>query len=180
MASWDDIHWIRTSRDIPDNDLLNFTVDELHLKYPKIPKDDLVLERCGRFPRRFSLPPSLKTEGLRHRKTLVVRSPADLRDSIFEEHTAQEILKQYPRFTQEEVEAEVVLRAVRKLHKGIQEKLRQPDQNNMRIALNSAENALALIRGLRKPTNELEEFRKTLGEIHENLEARRQAFKGPD
>ena len=172
MAGWDEIHWVRTSRDIPVNDFLNYTVDELCGRYPKIPKEDIVLERHVRHPRRFPVPPEYRGRDPQYRKTVYVRSLSDLRDQIFKERTAEDIREQYPRFTTEEIRAEAAAREVRAIMDKIASNLRRPSPETLKQALTDTMRALAKLEETSPLTTELAATKTRLREIESNLKGR--------
>ncbi len=172
MTGWDEIHWVRTSADIPVNDFLNYTVDELCGRYPKIPRMDIFLERHVRYPRRFPVPPEYRGRDPQYRKTVYVRTLTDLRDRIFKERTAEEIRQQYPRFTTEEILAEAAAREVQAIMDRITLNLRRPSPETLKQALTDTRRALSRLEKTNPLTTELEATKTRLKEIEGNLAGR--------
>jgi hypothetical protein len=173
MAGSDGIHWVRTSADIPSNDFLNFTVEELGEKFPKVPRRDLILERHMRFPRKYPIPPELRGRDPQYRKTPFVRSLSDLRDSIFQERTSQDIMEQYPQFTPQEILSEKTARDVGALMERISSNLRNPSPETLERARAAIRNALGKLDSAGPLTPGLDEMKLKLVEIEQNLSSRK-------
>jgi len=169
VGKWDDIHWVRTSADIPKNDLLNYTVDELARKYPKIPNEDLMLERHLRFPRRFPMPAGYKNESLRYRRELIVRSPTDLRDSIFAEHKIGEIRAMYPQFTEADLNLEKVRREIRDGMEAVRRILKTGGADKRDMARARVARMKTTLEGLGPLTPELKTLKEQVDEMDRNL-----------
>jgi hypothetical protein len=170
-GSWDDIHWVKTSADIPRNDFLNFTVEELCGRYPKVSREDILLERHVRFPRRFPMPPGQSPQDLKYRKNLIVRGLGDLKDSIFAELAAEEIRKRYPQFGFEDIRREQILRQLREIKARMMKNLRMPDSRSkekVSVDLGQAEDRLKSAAPL---AGELIELRDYFAGVRSNMRA---------
>jgi hypothetical protein len=172
MGGWDDIHWVTTSADIPANDFLNYTPEEIRDKYPKIQLKDIVLERHIRFPRKYPIPPEYREASPGHLRTPLIRSLRDLRDSVFEDLSEDEIQGQYGRFTLAEVRREKARREAFKGWKLVQANLRNPGTRPPGRILGDVRRAQAILAGIAPLEGDLAELSERLGDIEKNLASR--------
>jgi hypothetical protein len=168
-GKWDDIHWVRTSADIPKSDLTNFTVQELCKKYPKVPKADIELERHARFPRRYPLAPEHRGEGLKYRRQIVVRAVTDLRDSIFSEHTTGEIRKMYPQFGESDIARGKAVRDAKSQLERTMRMLRNGTTDRKELARMNLTRINAMLDGISPVGDDLTALKAQVDEISANL-----------
>jgi hypothetical protein len=171
MAKWDDIHWVKTSADIPRNDFLNYTPEELARKYPKLRVEEIRLQRHMFFPKRFSLPAGMSDADMRFRRNVVINSLSDLRDSIFGELTPKEIQSQHPRFALEEIIREKTMREIRILMKNIRANLMRPSPETKERVVADIQNAKLKLAGVRPQDEETSKAQELLVEIEGNIKA---------
>jgi len=169
MVEWDEIHWVKTSSDIPKNDFLNFTCEELAKKSPKISKEHILLERHKRFPRKFPIPPEYRKAGLEYRRTLVVNTLSELRDSIFKEHDNGQIAGICPQFTVAQIQAERDRRQVLKLAEGIQVRLTHPSPGSTQILRSDIGRVKQLLEGLKPLSDETAKIAQRMDAIEANI-----------
>ncbi|MFH0863091.1 MAG: hypothetical protein V1875_08710 [Candidatus Altiarchaeota archaeon] len=169
MGEDEGVIWVKSSADIPRNDFLNFSPQELKARYPKIPLEDLLLQRHIFFPRKFSLPPQVDKATLKYRQNLILKGPSDLKDSIFLDMPVEDINRQFPQFSPEDIAGEKAVREVRQLMKKITGSLKSRD-------LNTKDNVLADIskarRSLANASSSSEEMVKAMQwilQIEENV-----------
>jgi hypothetical protein len=169
MSGWDDVHWVKTSADIPRNDFLNFTPQELVKKYPKISLDDVLMQRHIFFPRKYPMPPTVDKGTLKYRQNLILKSPADLKDSIFSELSLELIRSGFPQFSAEDLLRERAVRDVRRIMGRIRTSIGRRALGTKEAVISDLNKAKSALANAKPLSAEMEAASQWLNQVGENV-----------